>query len=92
MKQCNDLKVQSREILTLVLIGRVEFWLYIHGEGEEYFFHYDYWPYVPDIHHVRTPEVNLDIVVKKTTEISEEDCNDEEDYSYFGMQMFRMFE
>ena len=74
--------------MNLDFLGVVEFWLYIHGKGEEYFLHYDLWPNVPHIHHVRGPEVNIDMVIRKTTEISEENCNNEEDYSYFGMQRF----
>ena len=62
----------------------MEFWLYIHGEGEEFFLHYDYWPSVPKIHHVRFPEVSTDFVIKKSTEISDENCYWAKEYSYFG--------
>ena len=75
--------MKSRENLELLLVGEVEFWLYIHGEGEEFFLHYDFWPSVPRIHHVRKPTVSLDLVIKKTTEIIANDCISKE-YSYFG--------
>ena len=64
-------------------VGDVEFWLYVHGPGEEFYLHYDYWPTVPKIHHARRPEINLDLVVKKMTEISEDNCISDFD-SYFG--------
>ena len=75
--------MKSRESIELLLVAEVEFWLYIHGEGEEFFLHYDFWPSVPRIHHVRKPEVSLDLVIKKTTEIMDENCISKE-YSYFG--------
>jgi hypothetical protein len=69
--------------LLFTFYAEVEFWLYIHDEGEEFFLHYDYWPSVPPIKHVKQPEVSIDIVVTKTLEIEDEGCKDE-NYSYFG--------
>jgi len=63
-----------------------EFWLYIHGDGEEFYLHYDYWPSVPSMHYVKRHEVFLDVVVTKKIEIRDDEsgCLEEENYSYFG--------
>ena len=76
--------------MELILFGEVDFWLYIHPVGEEYFLHYDFWANVPHIQHVRSAASSIDVVIKKTIETSamNEDCNDENEYSYFGMQRF----
>ena len=62
----------------------VEFWIYFHGEGEEYFLHYDYWTSVPPFYHVKREEVMIDIVVTKEIEISDDGCIEKEKYSYLG--------
>ena len=51
-------------MISISVVGGIEFWLYIHGEREEFFLHYDYWPSVPKIHHIRKPEVSTDFVIK----------------------------
>ena len=71
-------------MISISLVGEIEFWLYIHGEGEEFYLHYDFWPSVPKIHHVRRPEASTDFVIKKSTEISDGNCYPAKEYSYFG--------
>ena len=73
----------GRKSLHFTFHAEVEFWLYIHDEGEEFFLHYDYWPSVPPIHHVRRPERSLDFVVTKRLEMASDGCK-EENYFYFG--------
>ena len=61
-----------------------KFWSYIHDEGEEFFLNYNYWPGVTRSHLVRRAEVGVELVIKKTTDISDKNCVSKE-YSYFGM-------
>ena len=82
--QVLNLQVTSRETVRLSLVGGMEFWLYIHGEGEEFFLHYDLWPSVPKFHHVKRPEASADFVIKKSMEISDGNCYWAKEYSYFG--------
>ena len=77
----------AREILFLTSLPNIEFWIYLHDEGEEYYLHYDFWPTVPPIYHVRKPEAQLDLVIKKELEISSDGCKNGE-YSYFGTEIY----
>ena len=81
-------QVVAREVLYLTSLPNVEFWIYLHDKGEEYYLHYDLWPTVPPIYHVRKPEALLDLVIKKELKISSDDCKDG-DYSYFGMYLYK---
>ena len=55
----------------------------MHDRGEEYYLHYDFWPSVPYIHHVKHKEYFTDLVVEKELEVQNEDCEKIE-YDYFG--------
>ena len=80
----NTFQVAARKIFYLTSLPNTTFWIYLHDKGEEYYLHYDYWPTVPPIYHVRKQEAVLDLVIKKELEISSDDCKNG-DYSYFGM-------
>ena len=51
--------------MTIAINETSEIWLYLHARGEEYFLHYDYWPYVPFTHHFKDTEYWVDINVRK---------------------------
>ena len=51
--------------MKIILNEKNKFWLFLHEKGEEYFLHYDYWPYVPFNHHSQESEYFLDINVRK---------------------------
>ena len=70
-------------MIQLELVLEAEFWIYIHDEGAEYFLHYDYWPRIPAMHLVKSDELHLDLMVRKNSEQSDENCVFG-NYSYFG--------
>jgi hypothetical protein len=67
----------------LVTYTENEFWIYIHDEGEQFYLHYDYWPYVPPTHLVTREDSFVDTVIRKKLDVSSENCR-EGVYSYFG--------
>ena len=66
------------------VFGNIEFWIYIHDIGEEYFLHYDYWPAVPMKYHVKKEDQAIDIMFQKEIKRSNENCNKHGHYFYFG--------
>ena len=68
-----------------LVFGKIEFWIYIHDIGEEYFLHYDYWPDIPNKYQVKKEDVAIDITIRKQIQKTDENCNTDERYSYFGM-------
>ena len=58
----------------MILNGTNEFLLYIHGKGEEYFLHYEYWPMAPYIYHSKNQEYWEDIAIEKELYIKNQDC------------------
>ena len=58
-------QVKARESVMIAINETSEFWLYLHAKGEEYFLHYDFWPYVPFAHHFKDTEYWVDINVRK---------------------------
>ena len=69
--------------MQLIVYGNVEFWLYFHDDGEQYYLHHDYWPKVPPMKHVRKIESMVDIVIRKELTVSGQACGTN-NYSYFG--------
>ena len=57
--------------MAIGLNGTNQFKLYLHERGEEYFLHYDYWPYVPFTHHSKQEDIWVDVNLKK--EVFEEE-------------------
>ena len=64
--------------------SKIEFWIYIHDLGEEYFLHHDFWPTTPRKYHVKDADVIIDVMVQKEIKNAYENCEKNEDYSYFG--------
>ena len=58
-------QIAAREPVKIVLNETNKFLLYLHERGEEYFLHYDYWPYVPFTHRSKETEYFIDINVRK---------------------------
>ena len=69
----------------LVLNNKIEFWIYIHDLGEEYFLHHDFWPTIPKKYHVKEADVTIDVMIQKEIRIANKNCEKDEEYSYFGM-------
>ena len=69
--------------------SKIQFWLYLHEEGDEFFLHYDYWPNVPPMYHVKHPETWLDIVIKKELHVANDNCLDGS-YFYVG-RLFKVY-
>ena len=67
-----------------MVLGNIEFWIYIHDIGEEYFLHHDAWPDIPIKYHVKKEDRAIDIVVEKEIRKTDKNCNLDEHYSYFG--------
>ena len=78
------MQVAARRQLQLHVDGDVEFWLYFHDHGEQYYLHEDYWPKVPPYKHVRKVESSIDVVIRKEMTISGNACKQKDDYFYFG--------
>ena len=70
-------------MIAIDVMNGIEFWIYVHDEGEEYFLHYDFWPTVPTTHQVKSDSEHIDMMVHKQVSISNENCVEGE-YSYFG--------
>ena len=69
--------------MSLYTLEDVEFWIYFHNEGEEFFLHYDYWPHVPPVHHIKRNDKIVDIIVRKELSMIYEGCTNEK-HSYMG--------
>ena len=76
-------KVAARKGVTIQANYDSEFFVYVHDRGEEYYLHYDFWPSVPYIHHVKHKEYFTDLVVEKELEVQNENC-EQTLYDYFG--------
>ena len=72
-------------MIQFIAIKEVEFTIYIHDKGEEYFLHYDYWPAIPISYHVKSEDESIDIEAQKEIKHTDEKCEKREDYSYFGI-------
>jgi len=66
-----------------VLNSKIEFWIYIHDLGEEYFLHHDFWPTIPKKYHVKEADVTIDVMIQKEVKITNKNCEKDEEYSYF---------
>ena len=66
------------------VLNGTEFYIFIHDEGEEYYFHYDFWPTRPAKYHMKKTDEFLDIMVQKEIKISDKNCMKEDNYSYLG--------
>ena len=78
------MQVAAREQLQLWVGGDVEFWLYFHDHGEQYYLHEDYWPKVPPRKIVRKGDSSIDVIIRKELTISGNACKQMDDYFYFG--------
>ena len=58
--------------------------MHFHGEGEEFYLHYDYWPYVHPVHHVSRHEKMVDFLVGKEVLMNSNEACKNENYSYLG--------
>ena len=72
-------------MMALEVVKDIEFWIYIHEPGEEYFLHFDYWPTIPIKHHVRSEDASTDIMAQKEIKSIDDNGNNDDDYSYFGI-------
>ena len=70
--------------LIFVLSKDIEFKIYIHDLGEEYFLHYDRRPARPMKYDVKERDRIIDILVQKNVMETDDNCDHNEDYSYFG--------
>lgn len=89
--------------MAIGLNGTNQFKLYLHEKGEEYFLHYDYWPYVPFTHQSKQEDIWVDVNLEK--EVFEElyETNESifvrnqvfetacEKFDYFGKMFFKMY-
>ena len=69
--------------ITIIFNAGIEFWMYIHDKGDEFYLHYDFWPNVPFIYHFGDKDHFADLVVRKEVEVHDENCN-EGSYNYFS--------
>ena len=72
-------------MMDIAVVKDIDIWIYIHEVGEEYFLHFDYWPTIPIKHYVRPEDTSTDIMAQKEIKSIEENCNHDEEYSYFGI-------
>ena len=82
-------KVTARKGVTIQANYDSEFFVYVHDRGEEYYLHYDFWPSVPYIHHVKHKEYFTDLVVEKELEVQNENC-EQRKHDYFGAYFNRI--
>lgn len=80
----------ARETLHITIWEDAELSMYFHGEGEEFYLHYDYWPYVHPVHHVSRHEKMVDFLVGKEVLMNSDEGSINENYSYLDNLVSRV--